>query len=176
MRKFFFFLSVLLMLASCGTSHAACFPAISNVAGVPGTVDCVAVTGYVNTVGQSVPYTLTVGDPCQNPYILKSSSPVAQGASATTAIGPALVVGQKVYVCSLEVTLAGTTPTFTMVTGTGSNCASTQSNLSGAFTVVGYMQAFGSVGVLTTSVVSGQICLTTAATTSVQGIVTYVQQ
>lgn len=118
-----------------------------------------------------------VGDPCQNNYILKKSVAVAQGASATTQL-IALAAGQTIYVCSMEASLAGTSPTVTVVTGTGANCGTGQTSLTGAIVgtnAAGFITMNGN-GVVTATPVSQALCLTTAATTSVQGVLTYVQQ
>lgn len=118
-------------------------------------------------------------DPCSNPAVMKSSVAVNQGASATTAI-VAAATGKSIYACGFVATGAGTNPTFTWTSGTrtSADCDTTAALLSGAFVpsatvgVVSYnpgMTAFKTAA-------SFQLCLTTAATTSVQGVLTYVQQ
>jgi hypothetical protein len=54
--------------------------------------------------------------------------------TAATQIVP-LLSGAPIYVCSLTVIgTSGTTPTFSLVTGTGTNCASNQAVVLAAFT------------------------------------------
>lgn len=117
-----------------------------------------------------------VGDPCQNNYVLKKSIALNQGASATTQV-IALVASQTIYVCSLEASLAGTTPTVTVVAGTGANCGTGQVLLTGAMVggSPGFITLNGS-GVTMQTPSANALCLTTAATTSIQGVLTYVQQ
>lgn len=118
-------------------------------------------------------------DPCANPAVMKSSVVLNQGASATSAI-VAAVAGKSTYVCGFAATAAGTTPTFTWTSGTQTTnaCDTTAALLSGAFvpsaTVGGVAYQPGMTAFKTAT--SFQLCLTTAATTSVQGILTYVQQ
>lgn len=118
-------------------------------------------------------------DPCADPAILKSSVAVNQGASATSAL-VAAVAGQTTYVCSFVASAVGTNPTMTFKTGTQvtTACDTGPVNLSGAI-IPAAADGMVNIGVGHTnmsSAVAGQLCLTTGATTSIQGIMTYVQQ
>lgn len=118
-------------------------------------------------------------DPCSDPAVMKSNVALNQGASATAAI-VAAVAGKATYVCGFAASAAGTNPTFTFVTGTQTStaCDTGASNLSGAMVpsaTVGTMAYAPGMTAFKTAA-AGQLCVTTAATTSVQGVLTYVQQ
>ena len=118
-------------------------------------------------------------DPCADPAVMKSSVAINQGASATTAV-VAAVTGKSVYACGFTATGSGTSPTFTWTSGThtSADCDTTAALLSGAFipsATVGSVSYTPGMTAFKTAA-SFQLCLTTAATTSVQGILTYVQQ
>lgn len=119
------------------------------------------------------------GDPCASPGIVKSSVALSQASSTTAAI-VAASAGKKTYVCGFTASAVGTTPTFTFVTGTQTTtpCDTGPSNLSGAINpsaTVGVM-SYGPSHTAFSTAASGQLCLTTAATTDVAGVLTYVQQ
>lgn len=118
-------------------------------------------------------------DPCDNPYILKSSAVIAQGASTTTKVVD-VATGKAIYVCGFVATAAGTNPTFTFKSGTNTStdCDTGAATLSGAMVptaTTGAISVGGRHTILATAVTK-QLCLTTAATTSIQGILNYVQQ
>ncbi len=118
-------------------------------------------------------------DLCADTSVQKSSVVINQGASATTAVVPA-VTGKATYVCGFVATAAGTNPTFTWTSGTHTtnDCDTGAALLSGAFipsATIGVVSYNPGMTAYKTAA-SFQLCLTTAATTSVQGILTYVQQ
>ena len=118
-------------------------------------------------------------DPCQDSTVLKQNAAVNVGASTTAAIIPA-VAGKKVFVCGFSASTVGTNPTFTFKSGTQTStaCDTGTATISGAINVsatVGTYALFGDYTSLTAPA-SNQVCLNTAATTSVQGVVNYVQQ
>lgn len=120
-----------------------------------------------------------VSDPCTSAAIPKTSVLLNQ-ATATTAVIVAASAGKSVYACSFSATAAGTNPTFTFTSGTQvtNPCDTTAALLTGAFTpsaTVGVV-SYGPGNVAFKTAASFQLCLTTAATTSVQGVLTYVQQ
>lgn len=86
------------------------------------------------TGGAVKSYVVGTGNPCTSPTAtLVSITGATSGTNAAQII--ALSGSTKIYVCSLSVLgVSGTTPTFSLVQGTGSNCATGQ-------TVV--LQAFG---------------------------------
>lgn len=118
-------------------------------------------------------------DPCASPAVAKSSAVINQGASATTKVVD--VDGAKnIHVCGFVATAAGTSPTFTWKSGTNASadCDTGTVTLSGAMVpsaTIGSV-SYGGGSTLFASGASKQLCLTTGATTSVQGIITYVQQ
>jgi hypothetical protein len=120
-----------------------------------------------------------IADPCASPSIAKSSAIINQGSSATTKVVDA-VSTKAIYVCGFVATAVGTNPTFTWTSGThtSADCDTGAALLSGAMnpsaTVGSVSYALGTTAYKTAA--SAQLCLTTAATTSVQGVLTYVQQ
>jgi hypothetical protein len=115
-------------------------------------------------------------NPCVNPQANLQS--VALNASTTSAVQIiALVAGQKIYVCAITVLGGGTTPTFSLVQGTGTNCATGQTTISTAIAlpVAAPAQSFHPpVGVTA----SGNALCTLLAGTSptAKGVLSYVQQ
>jgi hypothetical protein len=87
------------------------------------------------TVSGTVPVTFSSAtDPCNDPNQDKSSVPVSVGASSTLELIP-LTSGQRIYPCYVMVT-AGAAGTFQLVAGSGTNCATTQTTITGAFTTL----------------------------------------
>lgn len=119
-------------------------------------------------------------DPCATAGIAKSSAVISQGASATTKVVD--VSGSKViYVCGFTATASGTSPTFTWTGGThgSADCDTGAAVLSGAMVpsaTVGVVSYGGGGSTVFATPASKQLCLTTAASTSVMGVLTYVQQ
>ena len=122
----------------------------------------------------------TAVDPCADPAKMKSSAAIAQ-TSGTTAAIIAASSGKSIYVCGLQATAVGTNPTATLESGTQitTACDTTAANLTGAMnpsaTVGSISLGAGGSTVLATPA-SSQLCLITGPTTSIQGVVTYVQQ
>lgn len=119
-------------------------------------------------------------DPCQSPGVLKSSVAVSQ-ASSTTAALVAAATGKVTYVCGFSASAVGTTPTFTFLSGTQTTnpCDTGATNISGAINpsaTVGVVSYGPGSTVFSSGAISRQLCLTTAATTDVHGVLTYVQQ
>lgn len=118
-------------------------------------------------------------DLCQDPSIAKSSAVVNVGASTTAAL-VAAVTGKTTYLCSFEASAVGTNPTMTFKYGTQvtNPCDTGATNLSGAMipAAANGMVNLGAGHTITKTAASNQLCLTTGATTSIQGVATYVQQ
>jgi hypothetical protein len=115
-------------------------------------------------------------NPCQNSSAtLASLSGTTSGTAAVQLI--ALSGSTKIYICSLSVIgVSGTTPTFSLVQGTGSNCATGQSVLQTAWTTAaGTLYAFANP--VAVSVAGNAVCYLDTGTTPVQRYtLTYVQQ
>lgn len=114
-------------------------------------------------------------NPCVNPHVnLQMVTGTTSGTAATQII--ALSGTTKVYLCSLIVgAVSGTTPTFSLVYGTGTNCAVGQTQIvppvSTAVTQYGFINPIG----LTPA--GNAICYLDGGTTPVQTFtLTYVQQ
>jgi hypothetical protein len=121
-----------------------------------------------------------INDPCTSEYVVKSSAVLNQATATTAVIVPA-VTGKITYVCGFAATAAGTTPTFNFTTGTQASAACDTA----AAVTTGLLNPSATIGVVafpqgatafTSGAISRQVCMTTAATTSVQGLLTYVQQ
>lgn len=114
-------------------------------------------------------------NPCQNPSAtLAAVSGATSGTSATQII--ALSGTTKVYLCTVNVTgVSGTSPTFSLVYGTGSNCATGQNTFLGAWTTAANtVYSFNRPFVTP----AGQaVCYKDSGTNPVQNYaITYVQQ
>jgi hypothetical protein len=116
------------------------------------------------------------GNPCLNP---SASLVSATGAtSGTTAVQIIALSGTtKVYLCSLSVIgVSGTTPTFSLVQGTGTNCGTGQTVLVQAWTTTaGAIYAFANPVAVTAA--GNAVCYLDTGTSPVQRYtLTYVQQ
>jgi hypothetical protein len=121
-----------------------------------------------------------VTDPCASPMIAKTSAIINQSSSATTKVVD-VSASTVIYVCGFTATASGTTPTFTFTSGThvSADCDTGAALLSGAMVpsaTVGSVSAGYGAGTMFKTAAAKQLCLTTGATTSVQGVLTYVQQ
>lgn len=133
----------------------------------------------VNMTGTAAASALNT-DPCQSPGTAKLSAVVNIGAAATTKVVDA-VAGKTVYVCAIEGSLAGTTPSITLTSGTHvtNDCDTTPAALSGVILPTsGVIVKLDAGGMTLAKTASGfQFCVTTVGTgSSYQGIATYVQQ
>ena len=119
-------------------------------------------------------------DPCQNPGVAKLSIPVSQTSSTTAAL-VAASTGKSVYMCAFHATAAGTNPTALIEYGTQTTtaCDTGATALTGTMapsaTIGSIDLAAGGISVLSAPA-SKQLCLVTGATSSVQGVLVYVQQ
>ena len=116
------------------------------------------------------------GNPCLNSLApLKSITGATSGGTTATQV-IALSATQTIYVCSLTVmAVSGTTPTFSLVYGTGSNCGTGQGTLIPAFTTnAGQLYGFyAPVAVLPSA---NALCYLDTGTTPIQSYtITYVQ-
>lgn len=162
---------------SSSTTNAptkATIKAASTAAGASDTALVVAISPN-NAV--SVTQSATgATNPCASPgATLVSLTGATSGTTASQII--ALSGTTKVYICSLTVIgVSGTTPTFSLVQGTGSNCASSQTVLVQAWgTTAGALYAFANP--VAVSVAGNAVCFLDGGTTPVQNYqITYAQQ
>lgn len=116
------------------------------------------------------------GNPCVNSAAtLMSITGATSGTSNVQII--ALSGSTKIYICSLTVIgVSGTTPTFSLVSGTGSNCASTAATVLQAWTTAaGTLYQFANP--LAVVAAGSALCYKGTGTTPVQNYaMTYVQQ
>ncbi len=185
MKKLLVAVLLLVIATLPSMCKAECYP---SAGGLPtnNSPDCVVVNAYVNGSGQSVtvsptapmPTTLPTGDVCQNPTIAKVSASIVISTATTTQL-VALSASKIIYVCSLNFTTGGTTPTYQFKYGTQTTtpCDTGAANISGAFAPVSGSTfiAMGS-GVLMQTTASQQLCVTTGGTTpAANGFITFVQ-
>ncbi len=115
------------------------------------------------------------GNPCLNPSAtLVTVSGATAGTAATQVIA---ATAGKIYICSMAVVgVSGTTPTFSLVTGTGTNCGTGQAVLLPGFaTAAGALYAF--TNPVAVGPAAGALCYLDTGTTPVQNyVITYVQQ
>jgi len=108
------------------------------------------------------------GNPCLNSLApLKSITGATSGTAAT----------QTIYVCSLTVmAVSGTTPTFSLVYGTGSNCATGQGTTVAAFSTATAGQVFTFAWPVAVLPAGNALCYLDSGTTPIQNYqLTYVQ-
>lgn len=130
----------------------------------------------VTTVGSAtLATTAGAGNPCQNPHAtLVSTSAATSGTAAVQIV--ALSGSTKIHICALNVIgVSGTTPTFSLVYGTGSNCATGQATLVTSWaTTAG--QLYGFVGPVAVTPAGQAVCYLNTGTTPIQRYtMTYVQ-
>jgi len=116
------------------------------------------------------------GNPCLNSLApLKSITGATSGTAATQII--ALSATQTIYVCSLTVmAVSGTTPTFSLVYGTESNCATGQGTTVAAFSTATAGQVFTFAWPVAVLPAGNALCYLDSGTTPIQNYqLTYVQ-
>lgn len=115
------------------------------------------------------------GNPCPDPAaILQSTGVTTSGTTAVQII--ALSGTRKIYICSLTVIgQSGTTPTFSLVQGTGTNCATSQTVVVPAFaTPANTLFPFATP--VSVGVAGNALCYLQTGTTPVTKVqITYVQ-
>ena len=177
MKNLFTKLALLaVLLCTASLSHAECYqPANASGAGVP--ADCVSVDAYINAAGQAVPF--STGDVCQNPYIAKSAAILNISSATTTSLVNA-VAGKKIYLCTFNAVVSGTSPTLQFISGTQTTtaCDTAPNTLSGVMPFTsGYFLDIDNIASSFTGSAGGQLCVVSGGTTpSVQGFIIYVQQ
>jgi hypothetical protein len=142
-----------------------------SIASMPST----PVTGTFWQATQPVSQATTGPNPCMNPAATLVS---ANGAtSGTTAVQIVALSGStKIYLCSLSVIgVSGTTPTFSLVQGTGSNCATGQTVVVQSWaTTAGAIYAFANP--VAVGAAGNALCYLDTGTTPIQKYtLTYVQ-
>lgn len=124
----------------------------------------------------STPVTMAGGNPCENPSATLVS---ATGATAGTAAVQIVALSgtTKIYICSLNVIgVSGTTPTFSLVQGTGVACATGQTVVQQSWTTAaGTIYAFANPVAVGAS--GNALCYLDTGTTPIQKYtLTYIQQ
>jgi len=136
-------------------------------------------------VAASISNVAGASDPCQDVSAIKQSVPINISSATTTQLIPLSGI-TIAYVCSFQaVAAAGTNPSFQFVYGTGTNCGTGTTTLTGAMATGVTVSAttpgpiFESSGGNTAfkTAAGNALCATTGGTTpNFQGWVSYVQQ
>lgn len=117
-------------------------------------------------------------DPCTSGTFQKQSVAVFAGAASTTQ-QVALQTGLSIYVCGYQLSQIATAGTVQWVYGTGANCVTGTTNLTGAMGVTAsqpFTYGTGGATVMKTPQ-SQELCITATGTGgTVSGIVTFIQQ
>lgn len=117
-------------------------------------------------------------DPCESAAVKKSSVAVNISSATTTQL-VALSGSTSVYVCGFAASMLGTTPAATLEYGTGTNCGTGTTTLTGAIAPTSGSFVLLNVGgpTVVTGASGNALCLLSGGTTpSIQGVLTYVQQ
>jgi hypothetical protein len=158
-----------------------CFPArFINFSVTPG-----AVGNYSMQYDFIKPGAAAIADPCQSPGVVKQSVPIAISTATTTQL-VALNTNQAIYVCGVSMTIAPsatTADTATLEYGTGANCGTGTTVLTGAFGAGDLTTAapplflsFADPGTTVKTPFGQALCLLSAGTTvNIQGVLTFVQ-
>jgi hypothetical protein len=131
-----------------------------------------------SNISQPAPVTISTAgaNPCHNPAsVLNAVLASTSGTSATQII--ALSGSTKIFPCSLNVVgVSGTTPTFSLVYGTGTNCATGQTVYLGAWTTTANT-VYPFVGPMPPTPAGQALCYLDTGTTPIQRVtLSYVQQ
>jgi len=116
-----------------------------------------------------------VGDLCGNSSLV-SSVAISTSSSGNTQL-VALAASQTVYVCGFQVFAGGTT-NVSLITGTGSACATGETALTGAYPFIAQTGiALGNAGAAQVkSAPSSAVCIKNSAAIAIAGMLTYVQR
>lgn len=124
----------------------------------------------------SVVYAQTAYTTCDQTRTQTTVSGATTGTSATKIVS--LVAGDPIYVCSFEVTgTSGTNPTFSLVTGTGTNCGSNQAVVIPAFATAANTPIIFPARLNAITPAGYELCYLDGGTTPVQSyVINYAQQ
>lgn len=156
-----------------GLHTVLCEQNATRCAGVPSTLgDGNAYQGALSVSNQSFVYN---GSTWDRAFTCPSSAVINVAAAATTQL-VALASSQIIRVCSFVISGDTAATTATFVYGTGANCGTGTTSLTGAMRMVdeGNISLTGMNGSLFRTAASNALCLT-AATGAVTGFVTYAQ-
>ncbi|MDE2102347.1 MAG: hypothetical protein KGL39_34190 [Patescibacteria group bacterium] len=150
-----------------------------NVGNFPGTQ---AVSGTVTAnAGTGFPAV----NPCQS--TAPSVATINQASTSTTQI-IAASSGKKVYICGVQILPIGTATTFTLVSGTGTNCGTIDGSnglIGGGTTAAagislaangGFVEPPSGIAYAATPTASDEVCIIEGAANQISGTIQYVQQ
>ena len=135
-----------------------------------GAVVLGAGTANVGTVN------LSTTDPCMAPNVTKLAVVIAATADAELV---ALSGTELIYVCGWSVTVAGTTPTYRLISGTGTTCATGTIGETGIYATLANAESDGPNygGTVLAGAAGAALCIDVGGTSpSIQGVLSYVQQ
>ena len=118
-----------------------------------------------------------VNDPCASKDTVKLSAKISQAQSTTASIVTG-ASGKQVYVCGFSVTAVGTTPTFTFKYDTTATGCATPTAITGDYnpSATSGTVNYNPNGTAFSTPAAKDLCLTTAAASTVNGVLTYVLQ
>lgn len=155
----------------------AAVPAVKIDQTTPGTTNLVQVGGSLpagtNTLGAAYGFQNSTGNVL--PPAADASAAINVSTATTTQL-VALSSGKKIYVAALDVIAAGT-GNITFVYGTGSNCGTGTTSLTGAYNLTaqaGIAKGNG-LGAVLVVPASNALCVTTSAAVQMSGSVAYAQ-
>lgn len=138
-----------------------------------GDVDVLSIGAGDNNIGNVDVVTMPSTDPCQASSVAKTSVAVDVSADAELV---ALTASQVISVCGWAVSVGGTTPTYRLIYGTGTTCATGLTGLTGAYTGTSF-QSHGGAATVTKTAVSNALCIDVEGSSpTVKGVLTYVKQ
>ncbi len=117
----------------------------------------------------------TTGNNCVEAIQGSASKPISQTSASTVEIIP-LVATKSIYITSFDF-MSGGTLNATLVYGTGTNCGTGTTALTGAYPLIaqaGISKGNG-VGIILVVPVSNAVCLTASGSSQVSGSISYAQ-
>ena len=119
---------------------------------------------------------LSTTDPCLAPNVSKVAVVIAATADAELV---AINGSELIYVCGWSVTVAGTAPTYRLISGTGTTCATGTVGETGVYATLANAESDGPNygGTVLAGAAGAALCIDVGGTTpSIQGVLSYVQQ
>jgi hypothetical protein len=119
------------------------------------------------------------GDPCQDPTVLKKNGEILVAAAGTYSLLAPPADGASLYICGINFTLTGTTPGAFFLVGSGSDCNTGTTDLTGTYSPTSgtfLNLAMGSSTILSGGPGEGFCIETTGTSPTADGSFTYVEQ
>ena len=152
-----------------------------------GTVLALVLVVALSRGASAQTYGYSARNPCANEALMSSPSTASISIAATAGTtqlvaaptGQALFGGgtAQVFICGYEFTISGTTPSFQWAYGTGTNCGTGTTNMTGAEVVTSGTRVQSTVGMYLAAPGGNAVCIVAGGTTpTVGGWMWYVVQ